>query len=352
MYIMNSYFEKYLKYKLKYLKIINQEAGSKSSYTVDIFSDILSLNGSNKREFLNKYVRIMETKRNIVNIDGFCPLLSYLFKGGRDKQLVEFLFPDNLDLFNVVDSDGDTIFHKLVKEGNINLLEEFYFRDTTLASKIILAKNKRGYTILALATEISSGNAPLLNGLSAMYEIGKYEDNKTLWLYRKSSSVARASSIVGDYGSTKQERIPRSTSFVPPGASVEVQEVQEVKAEGKRKVHSDIHKNLEELRKLKSGTPIRRDKRNLVFFYHYMTKGMLAAYIRNLQIKKIDTLYLLKKMDIPDYQQINDEIPKSWIVNHIRFVNNLDLPDLKQTFDFVVQLEYDMYEQESDEDSA
>jgi hypothetical protein len=346
---MNSYFEKYLKYKLKYLKIINQEAGSKSSYTVDIFSDILSLNSSNKREFLNKYVRIIETSRNIVNIDGFCPLLSYLFKGGRDKQLVEFLFPDNLDLFNIVDSDGDTIFHKLVKEGNINLLEEFYFRDTTLASKIILAKNKRGYTILALAAEISSGNAPLLNGLSAMYEIGKYEDNKTLWLYRKSSSVARTSSIVGDYSSTKNERVPRSTSFVPPVASVEVQEV---KAEGKRKVHSDIHKNLEELRKLKSGTPIRRDKRNIVFFYHYMTKRMLSAYIHNEQIKKIDTLYLVKKMEIPDYQQINDEISRSWKVDHIRFVDNLDLPDLKQTFDFVVQLEYDMYEQESDEDSA
>jgi hypothetical protein len=53
-------------------------------------------------------------------------------------------------------------------------------------------------------------------------------------------------------------------------------------------------------------------------------------------------------MDIPDYQQINDEIPRNWIVNHIRFVDNFDLPDLRQEFDFVVQLEYDMYEQESD----
>ena len=348
MYTMNSYFEKYLKYKLKYLKIINQEAGSRSSYIVDIFSDILSLNSSKKREFLNKYVRIIETSRDIVNTDGLCPLLLYLFKGGRDKQLVEFLFPDNLDLFNIVDSDGDTIFHKLVKEGNINLLEEFYFRDTTLASKIILARNKRGHTILALASEISSYNVPLMNGLGAMYEIGKYEDNKALWLHRKSSSVARASSIVGDYGSTRHERVPRSTSFVPPVASVEIPEV---KAEGKRKVHINLDKNLEELRKLKSGTPIRREKRNIVFFYHYMTKGMLAAYIRNEQIKKIDTLYLVKKMDVPDYQQINDEIPRTWIVNHIRFVDNLDLPDTTHTFDFIVQLEYDMYEQESDEDS-
>jgi hypothetical protein len=332
---MNSYFEKYLKYKLKYLKIINQSAGSKSSSIVDIFSDILSLNSSNKIQFLNKYVRIIETNRNIVNVDGLCPLLLYLFRGGRDKQLVEFLFPDNLDLFNVVDSDGDTIFHKLVKEGNINLLEEFYFRDTTLASKIILAKNKRGHTILALAAETSLDNAPLMNGLSAMYEIGKYEDNKSLWLHRKSSSVARASSIVGDYGIARNERVPRSTSFVPPVSSVEVQEV---KAEGKRKVHGDLRKNLEELRKLKSETPIKRDKRKLVFFYHYMKKRMLADYIHNGQIKKIDTLYLVRKMDIPDYQQINDEIPRSWIVNHIRFVDNFDLPDSRQEFDFVVQL--------------
>jgi len=350
MYIMNSYFEKYLKYKLKYLKIINQAAGSKSSSNVDIFSDILSLNVSNKKQFFNKYVRIIETNRDILNIDGLCPLLLYLFKGGRDNELIKFLFPDNLDLFNVVDTDGDTIFHKLVKEGNINLLEEFYFRNTTLASKIILARNKRGHNILALAAEISSNNAPLMNGLSAMYEMGKYEDNKALWLYRKSYSVVGASSIVGDYGSTKHERVQRSTSFVPPVSSGEVQEV---KAEGKRKVHGDLRKNLEELRKLKSGTPIRRDKRNLVFFYHYMKKIMLANYIHNGQIKKIDTLYLVRKIDIPENQQINDEIPRNWIVNHIRFVDNLDLPDLKHEIDFVVQLEYDMYEQESDgEESA
>ena len=345
MYIMNSYFEKYLKYKLKYLKIINQEAGSKSSYNIDIFSDILSLNDLNKRQFLNKYVRIIETKRNIVNIDGFCPLLLYLFRGGRDKQLVEFLFPDNLDLFNVVDSDGNTIFHKLVKEGNINLLEEFYFRDTTLASKIILAKNKRGHTILALAVEKSPDNASLINGLSGMYQIGKYEDNKALWLHRKSSSVARGL-IVGDYDIVRNERIPISTSFVPSVASVEV------KSEGKRKVYGDLRKNLEELRKLKSGTPIRRNRRDITFKYEYMTKKMLYAYIHNGQIKKIDTLYLVKKMDTLDYQQINDEISRSWIVDNIRFVDNLDLPDSKQTFDFVVQLEYDMYEQESDEESA
>jgi hypothetical protein len=190
-----------------------------------------------------------------------------------------------------------------------------------------------------------------MNGLGAMYETGKYEENKELWLHRKSSSVAHASSSVGDYGSIRHERVQKSTSFVPPVSSGELHETPELKAAGKRKVHNDLRKNLEELKKLKNGIAIKRDKRRIIFYFHYMTKRMLAAYISNEQIKKIDTLYLVKKMDVLDYHQINDEIPRSWIVNHIRFVTNLDLPD-SNPFDFVVQLEYDYEEQEPDMDES
>ena len=343
---MNSYFEKYLKYKLKYLKIVNQSAGVRMSSHIDIFSDILSINSSNKKDFLTKYLKTIDLHRDIVNDTGISPLLLYLFNGGRDSALIEFLFPNNLDLFNIVDSLGDTIFHKLVKEGNISLLEEFYYKNTSLASKIVLGRNKKGQNILVLAQEIASDNVQLMNGIIAMYQNGNYEANKDLWLYRKRSSSVNTSSPVGDYSSARNERVAKSSSYVPPHSLVKMPEI---KPEGKRKVHSDLRKNLEELIKLKNNIPITRDRRKIVFFYDYMMKGTLAAYIRNDQIKKIDTLYLVKKEDVLDYQQINDEIPKSWIVNNIRFVDNLDLPDSRRTFDFVVQLEYDYMEQEQDE---
>jgi hypothetical protein len=337
---MNLYFDKYIKYKMKYLNLIG---GSKSTaLSIDIFKDILSPS-FNKQTFLKKYLRTIDNYRDTVNDDGLCPLSLYIFNGGRDLKIIEFLFPKNLDLFDNVDSNGNNIFHKLVLEGNINLLEDFYFKDTTIASKIINSRNKKGQTILMLAATNFPDNPTLVSELELMFQIDQYEDNKNLWENRrKQSSRLDKSSTIGKYNTIVSKSSGRS--------AISSVEIPDTVVSGKRKVHNNLLKNLDELQKVKNEVPLRRNKRDIVFKYHYMTTRMLNAYISNGQITKIDTLYLVKKIDLHESRQINLEIPKNWIVDNIRFLDNFDLPDKTNTFDFIVQLEYDYTEQEDEED--
>jgi len=340
---MSSYFE-------KYLKLINQDAGSKKSgtkkstddmsieYSSDILRDILNITDVTK--FKKKYGSGIDEIRDKTSVSGLCPLLVYLFNGGIDNSVIEFLFPSNLDLLFNKDSEGNIIFHRLVEQDNIDLLKEFYFRNIVLAEKIIKCKNKQGKTILELP------NIKLNPILIGLFDLRLYDSNQRLWVTNKGLRVSRAAisvkPFIGDYDGTKQKSTKKNKIHEKP------------KGKGRRIVSSDLTNNLIELGKLMSGNKKKSDGSQL--YGNILAKNIINDYISSYKITQINILYLVKRHDINETQQIDEEIPTDWIIDEIRFVESLNysvlaniptiatLPDGSTVPVFIIELMYDIDE--------
>jgi len=325
----NSYFNKYLKYKHKYLELKMQIGGSKKIST-DIFTEIKSLEKSNINRFMKKFLLQKEILNNIINDeDNVYPLQLYINLDGTDKKMIDYLFPSDEKILQNIDKNGNTIFHTLIKKNNIDLIEYIYFKDENIAQKILEALDKSNRSLRDLAFRLFSDDRIITNAINMFYDFENYGNNKMMYLRRVSYEPLIK---------------PKKSSDL----SAEVDTVV-IKKEGKRKIFTDILKNNEELNKLISGTPIKRNGRKIVFYFHPMSKNILNRYITNEQIKTIDTLYLVKSKTNTEEEQIRELIPNSWIVNNIRFVDNFGF-DSKE-IDYIVQLEYDYTEQESDDES-
>jgi hypothetical protein len=209
---MDIYYQKYIKYKIKYLKLKELEGAGKGDKSgkkgkgtgekTEVVEDselikYIRENLINFKTLTSTFRKNIEEQKDSVDKNGNLALHIYLQNDGNDEQVIDFIFPSE-EKVTQQNKDGDTFLHIAAKKPNSDNLVEFLWMKGGEGAKNI--RNKAGHTLLELGKELAAKNKDQYTKLYQMlFELysGDSEELKELFFGRRSQAKRLAASGFG-----------------------------------------------------------------------------------------------------------------------------------------------------------
>jgi hypothetical protein len=196
---MHNYYEKYLKYKNKYLELKGSGKKSKGKTEIEVVEDselikYFKANDINIRTLTSTFARNIEEQKNTVDSDGNTALHIYMKNGGSDEGVIDFIFPSEAKI-GQKNKDGDTFSHVAARHPkNEDIVELLWMKGGDVAKDV---RNKAGFRLLELADDLKKkdpDNFKKLHSMLLNLYYGDAEDLKALFLARKEAAerIARS----------------------------------------------------------------------------------------------------------------------------------------------------------------
>jgi hypothetical protein len=188
------FYNKYLLYKNKYLKLKGSgdkgKKGKSIAVEVDVVEDsdlikYFKRNVVNIRTLTDTFSRNIEEQKDTVDLDGNLAIHIYMKNKGTDEGVIDFIFPSDAKI-SQKNKDGDTFLQVAARHPSNDKVVEILWMKGGDKTKDV--KNKAGHTLLTLARDLQRRDKDHYTKLVDMLVDLYYGDEESL---RDMYAVAR-----------------------------------------------------------------------------------------------------------------------------------------------------------------